>query len=355
MPAKKLTLLLAMLLCLIVSSCRKNSDSNQGTPDWVILETDIGSSTDDLIALDLLYRAHELGKLEFKAIMVNREGYEYARVADIFNTYYKHPETAIGVVHNGVKNPPIFIDYWKMSLPDTYTDEPRFPTTLSDEEIAQLPDAVTLYRKILSEAADGSVNIVSVGLATNLARLLLSQPDEFSPLNGVELVRKKVKALYQQAGTFGNNPEPEFNFMQDPENAAILISKWPTPIYFSPMESGQQYNYEPADVLADLESAGFADSPLYHVYSHHNCNTGQRMWDAMCPLQLIAPEMFTLEGPFESKLDDQMILHNTPNPNSNHYVQVPPKSAEEHDKVMAFLRDWVKNNVKDNENTHQSE
>ena len=56
----------------------------------------------------------------------------------------------------------------------------------------QINDTVPVYRKVLSESPDGSVHIASIGITTNMRDLVLSQPDEFSPLNGTELIAKKV-------------------------------------------------------------------------------------------------------------------------------------------------------------------
>ncbi|MCF0185615.1 MAG: nucleoside hydrolase [Bacteroidaceae bacterium] len=349
---KTRTLLFFLFLPFILMVCKNEKDNDTRQPteptrtnysdEWVIVETDIAACTDDLVALDILYRAMDEGKFTLKAVMVNREGEEHARIADIMNTYYNHPDIPIGVVHDGVKDAEIFVDYWKLAYPETYTDVPAYPTSLSNLELAQLPDAVDLYRQILSTAEDNSVNIVSIGFATNLARLLQSQPDGYSELNGNELVEQKVKALYIQAGTFGVNPVPDYNFQKDPESAKTLITLWPTAVYFSPVESGQEYSYESTDIIADLQSSGREDSPIYHVYAHHHTDADTRMWDAMCALQLVEPELFTLKGPYESYLDSEMMLCSNFSPNGKHFVQSPPQTAEEHDKVMNYLRDWMR-------------
>ena len=75
---------------------------------------------------------------------------------------------------------------------------PRYPHDLRSGEDA--PEAVGLIRKLLAAQADGSVTIAQVGFFTNLARLLDSPADEHSPLNGHELIAKKVKLLSITAG-----------------------------------------------------------------------------------------------------------------------------------------------------------
>jgi pyrimidine-specific ribonucleoside hydrolase len=95
-----------------------------------------------------------------------------------------------------------------------------------------VPDAVTLYRKILAEQEDQSVVVVTVGYLTNLNNLLQSQPDEISSLNGKELVRKKVKKLVCMGGQY---PEGrEWNFYQDALSTEFVLKNWPSPITCSP-------------------------------------------------------------------------------------------------------------------------
>ena len=49
---------------------------------------------------------------------------------------------------------------------------------------------------------DGSVTISSIGLHTNLRALLQSPPDAHSTLGGVDLVARKVKALWVMGGKY---------------------------------------------------------------------------------------------------------------------------------------------------------
>ena len=63
-------------------------------------------------------------------------------------------------------------------------------------------EATEAYRKVLSEAEDNSVVIASIGFATNLANLLRSEADEYSTLNGYDLIAKKVKTVVWQGGWY---------------------------------------------------------------------------------------------------------------------------------------------------------
>ena len=80
----------------------------------------------------------------------------------------------------------------------------RYPHDLRSGKGA--PDAVDVLRKVLAEANDGSVVIAQVGFSTNLANLLSSPADSFCPMDGTELVRKKVRLLSDYGGSVSANP-----------------------------------------------------------------------------------------------------------------------------------------------------
>ena len=103
----------------------------------------------------------------------------------------------------------------------------------------------------------------------------------------MELVRQKVKCLYIQGGRFGEADEGDFNFAQGINSAQTFFQLWPSDvdIIFSPMEAGQPVEYTPEQVIADIDWTDV--HPVKQVYLTCNCNTGQKMWDPMIPLQEI--------------------------------------------------------------------
>ena len=331
-------LFLILILAVGLISCeRKKEPKPVNQQQLVIVDTDIASSTDDLVLMHCLYGLSSREKIRLAAVMVSRNGEVNAKMADIMNTYYGHPDLPIGVTHSGPDSPTVWIDYWKMCEPQRFPDEPIFSRRLTDEEIAALPDAAKLYRKILSQSKDGEVVIFLVGFANNIARLLESEADEHSPLNGVELMRQKVKAIYLQAGHYGHANDPDYNFQCDPTSALTLMQKCPVPMYFSPLEAGDLFNYEPEEILLDLDSANMSGSPLYHCYSHHECDTSQRMWDVMTLLSWLYPDYFFENGPYAISLTDDMILiHNEPSGTSCHYFLLPDPSKQA--AIMQRLR-----------------
>jgi hypothetical protein len=97
------------------------------------------------------------------------------------------------------------------------------------------------------------------------------------------------------AGIFDVADEPDFNFTQGIEFAQTFFSLWPqdVDIVFSPMEVGQQVEYIPEQVIADID---WTDChPIKQVYMTYNCNTGQKMWDPMTAIQAVEGDgLFTL-------------------------------------------------------------
>ena len=166
------------VLLLTLSACHSNNraeTSYDGVP-MIILDTDIGSSTDDLFALEMLYRYEDDNKCKLLGVVVDREGEACAAVADIMNTYFGHGDTPIGLVRKGIPSPVVWIDYKGLSSYTGKDGRPMFERTISD--YSSLPDGWELYRKLLSEAPDKSVTICSIGFVTALAQLLESEADD---------------------------------------------------------------------------------------------------------------------------------------------------------------------------------
>ena len=230
--------MLAIIGVVVFTSC-SNSDNPEipqgytGMP-LVILDADIGSSTDDLFALEMLYRYEEQGRCRLLGVVVDREGEQNAVFTDVMNTYFGHGDVPIGLVREGIDNPTVWIDYAHVADIKDGNGQPMFERSVAD--YSTLPNGWQLYRQLLATQPDHSVSIVCTGFVTCLAQLLQSGGDEYSPLNGVELVRRKVKCIYMQGGVFGEAEEPDYNFAQGAEFAQEFFSRWPTEVdmVFSP-------------------------------------------------------------------------------------------------------------------------
>ena len=290
----------------------------------VIVDTDLGSSTDDLIALALLYRYHRAGLCDLRGVIVDRMGDSCAVLADIMNTYYGFGHLPIGLERGGVPNPKVYIDYCDIARYKDAKGKPLLPRMVSD--ITALPDGWRLYRRLLAEADDGSVAVIALGFFSTLVQLLESPADDISPLTGLELVRRKVRGLYLMGAKFdeGDGTRMGYNIGKGPDFARRCFDLWPSqvPVWFSVGSVGDTIDYDPDLVIADI---GWTDrNPIKQVYMNHNCRTGQRMWDALPVIQAIEGDnQFHLSQPGTVKVlsDTEIIFIPTPTGNCRYQNQ----------------------------------
>ena len=296
----------------------------------VILDTDIGSSTDDLFTLEMLYYYQQQGRCKLLGVVVDRE--DCAACADVMNTYFgmgatpKISDMPVGLVRDGIKNPAVWIDYKAMPTYTKADGTPMFARSIGD--YSALPDGWQLYRRLLATQPDHSVSICSIGFTTCLAQLLESEGDANSALSGVELVRRKVKCLYIQGGSFGLSPEPDFNFLQGMDFAKTLFRLWPSDvdIIFDPMETGNGIEYLPEQVISDVSWTDY--HPIKQVYMTRNCNTGQMMWDPLTVINAVeGDDLFTLTERGTVVLNDDGTVIFTPSATGNSRFQMPSDDA----------------------------
>ena len=325
-----LTLILICGTC-VFTSCKSDDDNPPSEQDYtsvplVILDTDIGSSTDDLFSLEMLYYYQQQGRCKLLGVVVDREGEDCAACADVMNTYFNYGYVPIGLVREGIKNLKVWINY--KALPDfkKADNTPMFAHSIVD--YSTLPDGWQLYRRLLAAQPDHSVSICSIGFTACLAQLLESKDDAYSPLSGVELVRRKVKCLYIQGGSFGLSPEPDFNFLQGMSFAKTFFSLWPSDvdIIFDPMETGDGIEYLPEQVIADISWTD--EHPIKQVYMTCDCNTGQKMWDPLTVINAVEGDgLFTLSERGTVVLNDDGMVIFTPSATGNSRVQMPGDDA----------------------------
>ncbi len=232
----------------------------------VIFETDIGNDVDDALALDMLYKYMDAGKIDLIGIMTNKESLYSSEFIDVMNTWYGYPDIPVGIVRQGADCENDATNYAKqVCLMNKENGEPLFGRSLKNHD--QLPDAHLLYRKILAQQPDHSVTIISVGFSTNLGRLLDTPADEFSPLTGRELVAQKVKLLCTMAGCFNNDKLFEYNIVKDIPAARKVFGDWPTLLVTSPFEVGIAILYPANSILNDFTWA--PSHPVVEAYKSY--------------------------------------------------------------------------------------
>jgi len=206
--------------------CLSISLVGYSNPKRVILDTDMDSDIDDVAALALLHYFAELGEVEILATVSCSSDIYSVRLIDAINNFYNRPNIPVGIPNIGAPKHSWILNGAKLS--DMYKH-----TATSESS----PSATEIYRKILAAQPDGSVTIISLGYLNNLYDVLNSEPDEFSALNGMDLVALKVESYYCMGGSYPTDAIHEDvkygNFRPDPISTSYVVNHWPTKIIFT--------------------------------------------------------------------------------------------------------------------------
>jgi Inosine-uridine preferring nucleoside hydrolase len=224
------------------------------TPIPVILDTDIGPDCDDAATVAVLHALNLLGEAKILGMMCNTTSPWGAPCLDAINTYYGRPDIPVGTL-KGPGNPG-GSQFWYGESFNRYVAE-NYPNRIQHGSNA--PDAVALYRQLLTQADDHTVAIVSIGNLTVLRDLLISPPDAHSHLLGSELVAQKVQVLSVMGGDYPTGHES--NFLCDPPATKQVVHEWPSPNLFSGFRLGDAYHTGPR-----LMTEAAADNPVRVAY-----------------------------------------------------------------------------------------
>ena len=295
---KKL-LILAALAALCTPAVR--AQQTPAAPLRVIFDTDMGNDVDDPLALDMLYKAVDRGEITLLGILSSKDTEFSPRYIDMMNTWYGYPEIPVGRVRDGV-----------VLKRDDYAravcESGLFPRSRRDRDYG---DPVTLYR-----------------------RLLESRGDRYSPLDGIELVKRKVKSCSVMGGSFGDKPRAEYNIVNDIPNAKRLFALCPVPVAVVSLELGKTVNYPGASIETDFAWAG--KHPMVEGYKAYRKMPYDRpTWDMMSVLYVLRPEMFGVSEPGIICVDDQGYTYFTPTPRGKHTVLTLTPGQQ--DAVLRFF------------------
>lgn len=190
----------------------------------IIFDTDMESDVDDVGALAMLHSLADNGEAEILGTMVCSLNPWSVPTVDALNSYFRRGDIPIGAVKT--------LGVYRNSKYAKFISE-NYPQDIGIGENSA--DAISLYRRLLTDQPDSSVVIVTVGYLTNLSNLLKSAPDTINSLDGFELVRKKVKHLVCMGGRYPYSQDPAKwgNFKPDPQAIQYVAQKWPGIITFT--------------------------------------------------------------------------------------------------------------------------
>ena len=254
----------------------------------------------------------------------------YPRAIEYVDAYCRHNgliDIPLGYVYDGANPLPEAGDYVIGTLDTLIGGKPILTPARSIAD--DIPEGYKLYRRLLAEAADSSVVFIAVGPYTNVARLLESPGDEFSPLTGRELAARKVRLLSVMGGTYNDDVfnNPEWNVMQDLGASRTLFAEWPTPLVASGSEVGTRILYPASSVLRDFE--GGEAAPLCVSYKIYKPMPYDRpTWDLTSVLYAIEPEGSCLgvSEPGTITIAEDGYSRFTPDPAGRHrYMTIAPE------------------------------
>ncbi len=269
----------------------------------IILDTDVGSDCDDIMALSYLLLAKR------------KLGVNILAITHSHNTPLGIPVIKKLFDEQNEELPPVGSMVGGPSCKDMYCEKTVGILKIKCPKIIY-PPAVKVLRKALADT-DKCV-ICAIGPLTNIAALLDSAPDEISALDGSELVRSKCEKIVLMAGAFTENREKgrhiEWNVYCDIPAAKKVIENSPVPVVTLPYEAGE-------NMITGI--------PITEKYNNENCLStvfsvfcgkgGRHSWDPATLVYAIegTKDFFSVTGPGKGTVDSEGRTFFTPDENGN--------------------------------------
>ena len=234
-----------------------------------ILGTDWCTDCDDAVAMRVICRAHKAGEIKLLGIGINT-------CVDVsVSSLYGFLAT------EGVTDVAVGIDKKSAEARNFEPKyQPRLATYAPDKANEDAEDAVRMYRRLIANSPT-RVEILEIGFTQVIAGALMSQPDDISPLSGIELFRQKVAKVWMMAGKWDEEGGKEYNFcchQLTSTNATTFCDNCPIPVTFLGWEIGNT-------VISGNELAD--GDVLKQVLIDHGSPNGRSSWDPMLVLLAI--------------------------------------------------------------------
>ncbi|NMP38285.1 MAG: hypothetical protein GX051_09255 [Clostridiales bacterium] len=239
------------------------------TPVHILHGTDWWTDCDDIVALRLLCRAHKSGIIKLECVCADAVMEHTAASIDAF------------ILSEGLEDIPIGVDRNAYSTGERCRYQSvlaKYPHRISGNEACE--DACRLYRRVLSRL-DSKADITEIGFPQIIHQLLISPPDDISPLDGMSLVKQKVNKIWMMAGKWDTPDGREYNLINTPASRAaghFICENSPVPLSFLGFEVGESV----------ITGGGEPDGDLLRVgMAAHGSQNGRSSWDPMLALMAI--------------------------------------------------------------------
>lgn len=270
-------ILLKILLLIIIPvgsvACNKTGETEDvmNSRVKVIIDADLDSDIDDVGALMMMLNLHKAEVIDLIGVIITSDDPYAPLCASAINSFNGMSEIPIGFLKNQNK----------------LTNHSRYTKQISEEFDPKLnswqdaEDAISLYRRLLTNNPDESVVIVTIGHLSSLEKLLQSKSDPISTLNGQELVDRKVSKWICMGGQFPHGKEANF-YRPDPQSTVYCVNNWKKEVVFFGWEVG-------SEVITGstwLKNILNQKHPLYRGYELYNNFSGRPSWDQLAVLFL---------------------------------------------------------------------
>ena len=165
---------LILLFSFLLLACGKAKNSDIPIVN-LILDTDMGPDYDDVGAMTLMYALADSGQVNILATLSSNKDEQAIPCIEVINEYFKRSNIPVGAPKNIA---PSLTTWHKESK---WTDYLPSHFKHKTHKTSDAPDAVQVYRQILSQQQDTSVTICTIGFFSNLKYLLETQPDQYRP------------------------------------------------------------------------------------------------------------------------------------------------------------------------------
>ena len=195
----------------------------------IILDTDLGSDCDDAGALSVLHNLADRGNAEILAITHCASAISGAVTVKAINEWYGRENIPVGRYDRRVFLEDENCLIYTRRIMEKYLESHAMP---------KFENAVRIQRKAL--AKNKGITMVVIGMLNNIAELLESEPDDISPLCGIDLVKNSVDEMYIMGGNFADLTYAEWNIRHDIKSAQYVAENFPKSIIYCGIELGNE-------------------------------------------------------------------------------------------------------------------
>jgi len=214
-----------LLLGGMIATGHAGQPGRAAAPEKIIIDTDIGSDTDDAFAVALALRSPELDILGITTETADTN--ERAKILDRMLGEVGRSDIPVAVGVSSAPNP--HNREWDPVKQGPYGDNSRFPPRTHPQAVDFILDQIRRY--------PGEITLVAIGPIPNIGAMIDKSPDTFRKLKRVVMMGGSIGPIKPD---FGNGPpreqQREYNIYGDTPASQKLFRSG-VPIFLMPLDS----------------------------------------------------------------------------------------------------------------------